>query len=63
MLCAKFGWNWHSDSGKEDENAMISSQTATDYAIADRKFIEIGKNVESLLSDGQIGDGRKKSSL
>ena len=37
LICAKFGWNWHSDSGKEDENAMISSQTATDYAIANRK--------------------------
>ena len=28
MLCAKFGWNWPSDSGKEDENVK-SLQTRT----------------------------------
>ena len=27
MLCAKFGWNWPSSSGEEDENVKIYRQT------------------------------------
>ena len=47
MLCAKFGWNWHSGSGEEDENAKSLRQRRWQPQRTTNKFFIIiwNKNI------------------
>ena len=48
MSCAKFGWNWPSGSGEQDEN-MKSLQTDRQQSTSDHKSsIELSDQVVSL---------------
>ena len=43
MLCAKFGWNWPSGSGEEDENMKSLQQNTTTTTTTDNGQIVIRK--------------------
>ena len=58
MLCAKFGWNWPSSSGEEDENVKSLWRRTTDKFWSEKVTWAFGSGeLKSVCVRGEGGRG------